>query len=192
MPPVAGDFERRMAAGEVRVDLTLDRKIRGTAIVFNRLSEDLGGFREIIKPAAVDRTLEEARDVRALWNHDTGEVLGRTRAGTLELRKGRDGLSIKIDPPSWAEARLETINRGDVTGMSFRFLVLDDAWHLEDGLPIREVNDMTFDEVSVVTFPAYPQTDVMIAKRSLASFLEREQRRSVAFRQRQLRALLAR
>ena len=61
--------------------------IEGHAVVFNSLSEDLGGFREIIKPEAVDRTLREAVDVRALVNHDAGQVIGRTRAGTLTLRK---------------------------------------------------------------------------------------------------------
>jgi HK97 family phage prohead protease len=193
MPPeVQQGYERRKAAGEVRVDLTLDRKIRGTAIVFDRLSENLGDFREIIRPSAVDRTLKMGGDVRALWNHDTGEVLGRTISGTLELKKTRDGLAIKIDPPSWAEHRLETINRGDVTGMSFRFRVLDDEWRMADGMAIREVTDMEFDEVSVVTFPAYPDTDVAIAQRSLRAFRDDHYLRSVEYYRLKLRAIRAR
>jgi HK97 family phage prohead protease len=185
-------FDIRRASGDVRVDLSLDRKIRGTAIVFNSMSEDLGGFREIIKPAAVDRMLNTAADVRALWNHDSSEVLGRTRAGTLELRKTRDGLAIKIDPPSWAAHRLETIGRGDVTGMSFRFRVLTDNWRMEDGQPIRDVEDMEVDEVSVVTFPAYPATDVSLSDRtirSLAHFHAEHFHRSVAFREKELRLM---
>jgi uncharacterized protein len=163
------NFERRFT-GEVRVDLAEDRKIRGYAIVFNSLSVNLGGFREIITPQAVDRTLTEALDVRALWNHDSGEVLGRTRAGTLLLTKDRRGLRIEIDPPSWAKPKLESIERGDVTGMSFGFRVLDDEWRHEDGMPLREVTDMTISEVSIVTFPAYASTDVSVAQRSLEAF----------------------
>lgn len=190
--PAKLEYERRRAAGEVRVDLSEDRKIRGTAIVFNSRSEDLGGFYEIIKPEAVDRTLSKGLDVRALWNHDTGEVLGRTKAGTLALKKSRMGLDIKIDPPSWADRYVESISRGDVTGMSFRFRVMPDGdrWDRdEDGLLFREVVDMEFDEVSVVTFPAYPETDVSVAQRSLREHLGR---RSVAFLAKQLRTTMAR
>src|SRR5689334_14048664 len=74
------------------------RKIRGYAIVFNSLSQDLGGFREIVAPEAVDRTLNEGLDVRALVDHDSGKVIGRTRSGTLNLRKDSRGLKIEIEP----------------------------------------------------------------------------------------------
>jgi uncharacterized protein len=114
------NIERRYAIGEVRVDTDGDRKIRGLAIVFNSRSVDLGGFIEIIKPEAVDRTLREGLDVRALVDHDTSKILGRTRAGTLQLRKGRSGLEVLIDPPNTTAARdiLESMERGDVTGMA--------------------------------------------------------------------------
>src|SRR5690349_10498157 len=90
-------LERRYL-GDVRVEAGASRTIRGYAIVFNALSQDLGGFREIIKPEAVDRTLSEALDVRALVDHDPGKVIGRTRAGTLTLRKDKTGLKVVIDP----------------------------------------------------------------------------------------------
>lgn len=163
-------FERRMA-GEIRADLS-DRKLRGLAVVFNSLSLNLGGFREIIKPEAVDRTLREGLDVRALVDHDSGKVIGRTRAGTLLLRKTRTGLAVEIDPPDTTYARdlLQSVDRGDISGMSFGFRVLTDDWRMEDGEAIREVTDMTISEVSVVAFPAYEATDASVAMRSLAQF----------------------
>src|SRR6185295_5700179 len=116
----------------------------GYAIVFNALSQDLGGFREIITPEAVDRTLSEALDVRALVDHDSGKVIGRTRSGTLALRKDRKGLSVEIDPADTTAGRdiLESVRRGDISGMSFAFRTLTDNWRKEDGETIREVLDM--------------------------------------------------
>ena len=167
---ISKGFERRFT-GEVRVDLSDDRHIRGHAIVFNSVSVNLGGFREIIKPEAVDRTLQEAADVRALWNHESGVVLGRTRAGTLALTRDARGLRVDIDPPSWAGPQLESIARGDVTGMSFGFHVLDDEWRDgDDGIPLRLVSDMRVSEVSIVTFPAYTATDVTVAQRSAQEY----------------------
>lgn len=176
---MSADLERRFV-GECRVDVADGRRIRGTAIVFNSRSLDLGGFTEIIAPEAVDRTLNDALDVHAFWNHDSGEVLGRTRAGTLQLRKVQRGLQVVIDPPSWADKIVESINRGDVTGMSFGFRVLTDDWRMEDGKPLREVQDMVISEVSIVSKPAYPATDVMVSQRSLDAL--REFQRSPAAR----------
>jgi HK97 family phage prohead protease len=184
-------IERRMM-GEVRVDLTDDRKIRGMAIVFNSRSVDLGGFTEIIAPDAVDRSL--GADVRALVDHDSSKIIGRTRAGTLLLRKTSRGLQVEIDPPNTSYARdiLESVSRGDVTGMSFGFRVLSDDWRMEDGQPLREVTDMELSEVSVVTFPAYPATDVTVAQRSLRQFQETQMGGSVEMLKRVHRARMAR
>jgi HK97 family phage prohead protease len=168
---MTAELERRFT-GNVRVDVDSSRKIKGYAIVFDVKSLDLGFFREIIKPEAVDRTLSEALDVRALVDHDTGKVIGRTRAGTLMLRKDKKGLRVEIDPADTSAGRdvLESVRRGDISGMSFAFRTLTDEWRMEDGETIREVLDMTISEVSIVSFPAYQQTSVEVAHRSLLAF----------------------
>jgi uncharacterized protein len=157
------------------------KKIRGYAIRFNAISEDLGGFREYIAPEAVDRTLSEGLDVRALVDHDSGKVIGRTRAGTLMLRKDSKGLRIEVDPDeeiSYAKDIMRAVARGDVSGMSFGFRALSDEWDYESSeaqklkVPIRTVTDMRVSEVSIVTFPAYKQTDVEVAQRSLQAFIQ--------------------
>lgn len=187
------ELERRYT-GEVRVNVDSSRKITGYAIVFDALSQDLGGFREIIKPEAVDRTLREALDVRALVDHDSGKVIGRTRAGTLSLRKDKKGLRIEIDPADTTAGRdvLESVRRGDISGMSFAFRTLTDEWRQEDGETIRDVVDMTISEVSVVSFPAYTQTSVEVAQRSLQAFQQTQTGSRVAWLKKVHRTRLAR
>jgi HK97 family phage prohead protease len=152
--PIAGRL-----AGESR-GLEPGQGLVGHAIVFNSLSVDLGGFREVIRPEAVMRVLAEGTDLRALWNHDSSLPIGRVSAGTLAIRKDARGLVAEIDPPGHAGAFVEAIRRGDVTGMSFAFQALEDEWRIDGDSVIREVTDMAMSEVSAVTFPAYPQTDI--------------------------------
>jgi HK97 family phage prohead protease len=167
------NLERR-AWAECRAEASDNgRKIRGYGIVFNALSQDLGGFREIISPDAVDRTLNEGLDVRALVDHDSAKVIGRTRSGTLRLRKDSRGLHIEVEPDeeiSYARDIMRAVARGDVSGMSFGFRVMDDEWNYDAKTPVRTVTDMRVSEVSIVTFPAYQQTDVQVAQRSLQQF----------------------
>lgn len=171
------------------------RKIRGYAIVFNASSQDLGGFKEFIAPEAVDRTLNEALDVRALVDHDTAKVIGRTRAGTLQLRKDSRGLKIEVEPDtdiSYANDIMRAVARGDVSGMSFGFRVLEDEWNYDGKLPIRTVTDMRISEVSIVTFPAYQQTDVAVAQRSLQAYQQRTSGNRIAWLQKWQKTRLAR
>lgn len=151
--------------------------ITGHAAVFNQLSEDLGGFREMIAPGAFLESIQ-ADDVRALFNHDGNFVLGRNKASTLELAEDGVGLAVRIKPPAtqWAKDLLISMKRGDVTQMSFGFQVMKDGqkWMRDGTNVIRSLLKLRLFDVSPVTFPAYPQTDVSV--RSYQEFLESEQK----------------
>jgi len=139
-------------------------KIAGHAAVFNSLSEELWGFREQIAPGAFGLALGKS-DIRALLNHDPNFVLGRTKNGTLRVQEDETGLAVEIDPPetAWADDLLVSIGRGDISQMSFAFRVGEESWETVDGIDIRTI--LSFDEifdVSPVTYPAYPDTDVSL------------------------------
>lgn len=139
-------------------------KIAGHAAVFNSLSEELWGFRERIAPGAFRPALGKS-DIRALLNHDPNFVLGRTKNGTLRVREDETGLAVEIDPPetAWADDLLVSIGRGDISQMSFAFRVGEESWERVDGTDVRTI--LSFDEifdVSPVTYPAYPDTDVSL------------------------------
>ncbi len=146
--------------------------MRGHAAVFGQLSEDLGGFREQIAAGAFADAIK-TDDVRALWNHNPDFVLGRNRAGTLSLSEDARGLAIEIDPPDtqWARDLLVSMQRGDVTQMSFGFSVRPNGqnWAKDDeGRVVRTLTKVRLYDVSPVTYPAYQQTD--IAARSMAQW----------------------
>lgn len=190
---MAADQIERRAFTECRVQAVDNRRLSGYAIVFNSLSVDLGGFREIIDPSAVDRTLTDAADIRALVDHESSKVLGRTRAGTLSLRKDSTGLGFTIEPDpdiSYARDIMKAVARGDVTGMSFAFRAISDEWNYDEKVPVRTVTDMRMSEISVVTFPAYPDTDV--AMRSLNAFKASQKNMSVAWLSKVHRTRMAR
>ncbi|MCB1745509.1 MAG: HK97 family phage prohead protease [Gammaproteobacteria bacterium] len=181
MPAQVIDLERRtVLATDLRAE---DGEggaplITGHAAVFSQLSEDLGGFREQIAPGAFASALERKDDVRALWNHDPNFVLGRSRAGTLEMREDATGLAVRIAAPATQTIRdlvMEPIRRGDVSQMSFAFSVRPDGdqWaEDDDGTIVRTIRDVRLYDVSPVTFAAYPQTDVSVAQRSLATAIK--------------------
>ena len=146
-------------------------KIKGHAAVFDKLSDPIMGFREKIAPGAFRKSIRRKADVRALWNHNPDYVLGRTKSGTLRLKEDDIGLAIEIQPPDtqWANDLVTTIERGDVDQMSFGFVVVKEEW-TEDHKKketVRTLEEVDLFDVSPVTFPAYPQTDVAVRAREI-------------------------
>jgi len=167
-----------------RRDFTLDKvevetrddsegmRLVGHAAVFDSESLDLGGFREVIRRGAFQKSLDE-NDIRAFHNHNSDMVIGRTRAGTLRLSEDNEGLRAEIDLPDTSFARdlMISVQRGDITGMSFGFMVRQGGQNIferEDGSLLRELTDIDLIEVSSTPIPAYPATD--IAQRSIDAF----------------------
>jgi HK97 family phage prohead protease len=173
-------IERRtFPASALQRDAAGDGKqLAGYAAVFNQWSEDLGGFgfemREQIAPGAFADSLKDG-DIRALWNHNPDYVLGRTGAGTLTLREDNTGLWIENTPPDaqWARDLMASIQRGDVSQMSFAFSVIEDEFRYdrEKDVVYRTLNKVRLYEVSPVTFPAYTGTSVNVRAGSLSDAL---------------------
>lgn len=157
------DSLERRAVAELRSDRSA---IVGYAVLFDVRSRDLGGFVEVVKPQAVDRSM--SGDIVALYDHQPGAVLGRTPK-TLQLRKDARGLAFTLDPAKTQAGHdaLELVARGDITGASFGFLTKKDAWRKDAGVMVRELLDIEIAEISLTAFPAYRETDVTVAQRSL-------------------------
>jgi len=163
------NFERRTATEgvELREEGNTMTAI-GYASVFNRLSQNLGGFVERVAQGTFAKTIQEA-DVRALFNHDADQVLGRSKSGTLRMQEDEKGLRYEIDLPNTQLGRdlAALLERGDISGSSFGFTTISDEWgETEDGYPLRTLTEVKLRDVSPVTFPAYTSSEASL--RSLA------------------------
>lgn len=169
--------ERRVLSldlSEIRIHKEEDGNIlSGYAAVFNKFSEDLGGFREKIDPGAFRSALKSS-DTRALFNHNPNFVLGRSKSGTLDLKEDKTGLFFEVPLPDTSFARdlKESCERGDIDQCSFGFTIETEEWtEKKDGSMERtivKVRDLL--DVSIVTYPAYPDTSAAI--RGLTEFKE--------------------
>jgi hypothetical protein len=134
-------------------------RFTGYAAVWNSPSEPLP-FTERIAPGAFRKSLRARNDIKFLWNHDAGEILGSTRAGTMTLREDAHGLRVDGILPNTSRGRdvAELLRRGDVDSMSFGFSVPSggDSWSA-DGSE-RTLNSVRLHEVSLVAWPAYTGT----------------------------------
>lgn len=139
----------------------------GYAALFNSRTQIGDWFEEIIAPGAFKDALSS--DVRALIDHDTGRVIGRSTAGTLRLSEDDRGLFVEIDLPDTSDGRdlAVQLERGDISGMSFGFRVTKEEWDETGKVPVRTIKAVDLFEVSAVAFPAYADTE--IALRSLES-----------------------
>lgn len=140
--------------------------VRGHASVYDRLSLDLGGFRERIAKGAFNNVLDRNPDVHALWDHDTSKVLARTKSKTLELREDPIGLHFwaKVANTSYARDLKVLMERGDVDQASFAFTVANDVWEVDENeevtRTITEIGELY--DVTVTAQGAYPQTDTSV------------------------------
>lgn len=148
--------------------------IGGHGAVFNRLSQNLGGFVEQVAPGAFTKTIGEA-DIRGLFNHDPNWILGRNTAGTLRLDEDNVGLAYEIDVPDTSLGRdlVVSMRRKDITQSSFSFRTIDDEWGLTpEGFPLRTLLQVQLYDVSPVTFPAYLEADSTLVREAVAHLAE--------------------
>jgi HK97 family phage prohead protease len=146
---------------EIRVEEG-SRMVSGYAAVFNSPSVPMGNVIEKIARGAFSSSIN-SKDICALWNHNPDYVLGRTGAKTLTVTEDDKGLAFRLDLPksTWGDAVLEAINRRDVEGMSFGFMLKQDDWTKgSDGKWNRTILDVELIEVSPTAWPAYPATSV--------------------------------
>ena len=168
------DLERRVYnVIEMRVeDEDKEPRLRGHAAVFDSDSVEMWGFVERVAPGAFTRTLKEADNIHALWSHDSALPLGSTRGGKLDLREDKVGLAFDLSGKRLNEAQLDAVRDGDMR-MSFGFRTKAEKWEeRKDMLPLRTLLDVDLFEISLVTMPAYPDTDVGV--RSLAAWREQQ------------------
>lgn len=158
MRSIASKFETREDGGELYIE--------GYFAVFNSNYELWEGASESVATGAFTNTM--GADVRALIDHETRLVLGRNKAGTLELREDSHGLwgKIRINPNDQDAMNLyERVKRGDVDQCSFGFdIVKEDTEIRDDGSIHWTIREVKLYEVSVVTFPAYEETSVSARK----------------------------
>src|SRR5579863_6629646 len=177
--------ERRfITMTEIRASQEGDKKfIEGQAAPFNSLSQDLGGFREVIKPGAFDRSLKDKADVVGLVNHNPDQMFGRS-GKNMTLSCDKNGLRFKAEVPNTQVGNdlHENVRMGLLEKCSFGFVARKQSWtNMKDGgyrfakgdgndyknqgtqdkdTMVRELHDVDLMDVSVVANPAYPDTEV--------------------------------
>ncbi len=136
--------------------------IEGYFAVFDSNYEIGPGMSESVAPGAFSDTL--SGDIRALINHDTTLVLGRTKAGTLTLKEDNRGLWGHIDINSKdvdAMNLYERVKRGDVDQCSFGFQIREEDTEIRDNGDVHwTIKAVDLFEVSCCTFPAYEATNI--------------------------------
>jgi HK97 family phage prohead protease len=156
---------RHLNLGEVELrneEMESDKlMVSGYAARFNSITELYDGLQEQIATGAFSSSI--GGDIRALWDHDTRLVLGRTKNNTLKLSEDSIGLrfDLEINDTTFGKDTYKLIKRGDISGVSFGFRVKDEEWkRLDKDTVLRTIKDVELFEISPVTFPAYRDTEV--------------------------------
>lgn len=164
------------------LEQTEENIVEGYALKFNKESRDLGGFIETISPSALDDV--DLSDVRCFLDHDSSKLLGRTSSGTLSLTVDEIGLRFRCVLPNTSVGRdaMELVKRGDLNQCSFGFTVKEDAWTPGE-IMHRSINKIgQLLEISLVSIPAYDDTDVMVASRSMQEAVNELEKRKLELR----------
>lgn len=165
------DAERRFTSVPVEIRAGKDQQtIGGYAAKFNRISQNLGGFKEQIAPGAFNRSASQGwPDVQARYNHEDSAILGTTGGNSLRLHTDAEGLVYEVDMlDDFLSQRIyKLVARGDVRQSSFAFIADEDEWAADDtGFPMRTLHQVRLLDVAPVNAPAYLDTSVGL--RSLA------------------------
>ena len=161
------------------------KKIVGYAAVFNEDTEIAGMFTERIAPGAFKESLN--KDVRALFNHDQNQVLGRISNGTLRLEEDSHGLKYTITPPDTQAARdvMALLEDGYVSQSSFSFRPIRQEWDHTNNT--RTVLEVELYDVGPVTMPAYDGTEAALRCKSNDEAVRKEKRIAIhQWRKRQI------
>ena len=177
---------KEIRLGDSAASTSESRHIEGYAIVFNSLSNDLGGFREIIEPTAIDDELIKNSDIVCLKNHNIKlGILARSYhgRGSLKLEIDEHGLHYSFDAPhtQFGDEVLEMVKRGDIAKCSFAFVCGEDNWTKdENGEYIRRVKKIkNLYDVSLVYHPAYEETEAIADTRGLDELKAQEEANNI-------------
>ena len=178
---------KEIRLGDSATSTSESRHIEGYAIVFNSLSNDLGGFREIIEPTAIDDELIKNSDIVCLKNHNIKlGILARSYhgRGSLKLEIDEHGLHYSFDAPhtQFGDEVLEMVKRGDIAKCSFAFVCGEDVWDKDEktGEYIRRVKKIkNLYDVSLVYHPAYEETEAIADTRGLDELKAQEEANNI-------------
>lgn len=177
---ISTKFETRDDSGNLSIE--------GYFAVFDSVYDIAPGLSESIDPGAFNNTL--SGDIRALINHDTTLVLGRTKANTLQLRVDNHGLwgHIDINPNDTDAMNLyNRVQRGDVDQCSFGFDILSEETDIRENGDVHfTIKEVELFEVSACTFPAYEDTNIKARMRDRDEIMKR---RSQAWKEKMLRVM---
>ena len=149
------------------------QRITGCPVPYGVLSRDLGGFREIYEPGCFSESLA-SDDIYALFNHDESQVLGRRSAGTLAITEDATGVHFDITPPESARGLVESMQRGDIDGMSAAFYITKYHWEMRGSDKVRVIETARMVESSVATFPFFRGSPATVAPAAVSQILSRQ------------------
>ena len=156
------------------------RIVTGYAAVFNSPTLLWDDLEETIAPGAFAAAIENS-DVRCLFDHDWSKVLGRTKSGTLKLEEDARGLKFEVELPrtTTGDDLMESMARGDINQCSFGFWPTKETWDYTITPVKRTVEEVELYEVSIVSLPAYEDTEASLSRSNQKMKQDFEQRKKI-------------